>query len=239
MEDKQEKIAVIGGGIIGLSLGWQLARRGRQVTVFDRGTAGREASWVGAGMLAPHSEVGFESEDLMRLAIASLKCYPRFLDELAEDSGERVRLLERGTLIVGFDRDDTERIRRLFDFRQHLGLPVEWLVGSEARELEPLLSPKVTAAIWLPDDREINNRGVVDALKVALTKVGGELRENSPVAAVEIVDERVAGIVSGGETHRASIVVLCAGCWSRDIGGFPKNFYRLSARSRGSWLRCV
>jgi len=218
----EDPIVIIGGGIIGLSLGWQLLRRGRPVAIFERGEAGREASWIAGGLLAPHAEVGFEEEELLRAGVRSHELYRRFVDELHEDTGQQITLDPRGTLIVGFNRDDTERIRRLFEFRQHLGLPVDWLMGSEAREREPLLSPKVTAAISIPDDNQINNRRLVDMLKKAFVARGGRLEENSSIVSIETENRgalRVAG--PSGETP-ASAIVVAAGCWSAQIGGIPE-----------------
>jgi glycine oxidase len=215
-------ITVIGAGIIGLSLGWQLVRRGVPVVICERGEAGRSASWAAAGMLAPHSEVGFEEEEFLRLGIESLNEFPRFLDELEEDTGRRVPLDARGTLIVGFHRDDTERIRRLYEFREHLGLPVKWLPGTEGREIEPLLSPKITAAIWLPDDCQINNRSLVDALKEAFVARGGVLREHSPVRSIVMDADRVRGVRTEEDEFESSSVVLAAGCWSALVEGIPE-----------------
>ncbi len=217
-----DRVAVIGGGIIGLSLGWQLARRGRPVTVFERDTAGRAASWVAAGMLAPVSEFGFENEDFLEFGRRSMDLFPRFLDELAEDSGRNVPLDTRGTLVVGFHRDDTERIRRIFDFREHKGLPVQWLTGAGAREMEPLLSPRASAAMWIPEDHQIDNRRVVDALREALVGVGGELLEQTRVRSILARDGRCTGVVTDQGEHAAGVTVLAAGCWSGGIGGIPK-----------------
>ncbi len=215
-------IAIIGGGIIGLAIGWQLSRRSAPVVLFERDEIpGRGASWVAAGMLAPHSEVGFEEEDFLRLGVESLNQFPRFLDELAEDAGSRVALDERGTMIVGFHRDDTERIRRLFEFREQLGLPVRWLPGQEGREIEPLLSPRITGAIWLPDDSQVNNRELVAVLKTALVARGGIIKENTPVTSVEIEGDRVAAVHCEEERFEVSAAVVAAGCWSNRIDGIP------------------
>ena len=227
-KEEKDRVAIVGGGIIGLGLGWQLARRGRPVTVFDKDTAGRAASWVAAGMLAPVSEFGFENEDFLRFGQKSLELFPRFLDELAQDSGRRVKLDTRGTMMVGFHRDDTERIRRIYNFREHRGLPVTWLTGTEAREIEPLLSPKAASAMWIPEDHQVDNRDVVDALKLALTAAGGELVEETAVKAIRTENGRCTGVVTSttGQAenliHDAGTTVIAAGCWSGLIEGIPE-----------------
>jgi glycine oxidase len=219
--NSEDPVIIVGGGVIGLSIGWQLARCGVDVTIFDRNLSGRGASWVAAGMLAPHSEVGFEEEDFLRLGRESLAQYAGFLDELALDSGRKVPLDERGTLFVGFHRDDSERMKRLFRFRQGLGLPVEWLDGTEARDIEPLLSPKVTSAMWLPEDSQIDNRALLEALKAAFVGRGGRLEEETPVEMVSVKGDRITGVRTGSEERAASSAIIAAGCWSNRIGGIP------------------
>ncbi len=219
--NNSNNIAIIGGGIIGLSAGWFLARRGQQVTIFERDTAGRAASWVAAGMLAPVSEFGFENEAFLELGRRSMKLYPEFLEQLSADSGVSVELDTRGTLVVGFNRDDTERIRRIYIFREDVGLPVRWLTGTEAREIEPLLSPKTSAAMWIPDDHQVDNRVLVDALKMAFVKAGGTLLENTPVENIRCENGRFAAIVTAEGEHPAGTAVLAAGCWSGKIPGLP------------------
>ncbi|HLU74995.1 MAG TPA: FAD-dependent oxidoreductase, partial [Nonomuraea sp.] len=68
---------VVGGGVVGLSIAWRLARRGRQVVVVDPSPA-HGASYAAAGMLAPISEVVYTEEPLLRLGVASLRRWPAF-----------------------------------------------------------------------------------------------------------------------------------------------------------------
>ena len=221
-KNTHQPIAIVGGGIIGLAVGWQLVRRGQRVVLFEKKRSGRAASWVAAGMLAPHSEVGFEEEDFLRLGMESLREYPRFLQELEQDTGRHVPLDKRGTLIVGLDRDDSARLRRLYEYRRHLGLPVEWLVGSAVRDIEPLLSPRVTSAIWLPDDGQVNNRDLVEALREGFARLGGELREDCAVTAIHCDNGCAHAVEAAGETHAVRTVILAAGCWSNQIDGIPE-----------------
>lgn len=77
---------IVGGGVVGLSVAWRLAREGRQVTVVDP-APGRGASYAAAGMLAPVSEVTYTEAPLLRLGVASLRRWPAFAAELTEDAG--------------------------------------------------------------------------------------------------------------------------------------------------------
>jgi glycine oxidase len=80
------RVLIIGGGVIGLSIGWTLAREDVPVTLFERGQPGRKASWASAGMLAPDAELQFEEPELHRLNRESLRRWPDFVDTL-EASG--------------------------------------------------------------------------------------------------------------------------------------------------------
>ena len=221
-DSTRKPVCIVGGGVIGLAVGWRLARKGAAVELFDRDTAGRGASWAAAGMLAPVSEVGFEDEGFLSLGRESLRLFPEFLGELERDGGVAVRLDTRGTLILGLDRDDAERLRRLYDFREHLGLTVTWLSGTEAREIEPLVSPRVSSGIWIPDDHQVDNRVLVEALKAAFQRCGGTLHEHRPVSEVLLRGGRVAGVRTELGNVDAACIVIAAGCWSKQIGGIPK-----------------
>lgn len=213
------KTIIIGGGAIGLSLGWQLAKKGVDVEILERGNAGKSSSYAAAGMLAPNAEIGFEDIELFYLCRKSLEMYPAFLEELARDSGIKIEVDKCGAIMPAFDRDDSERIRRLFDFREKIGLPVEWLSGEEAREIEPYLSPKCTYAVWIPDDGQIDNRKLLEALKIAFINSGGKLYEDHPVEKINIVNGKAAGVHIHGIDIEADNVVVCAGSWSKSIDG--------------------
>src|SRR5580700_639618 len=96
MPDSKPHI-VIGGGIMGLAIGWRLLHEGAErVVIFEAGDAVRSgAAWVAAGMLSPRAEAGFEDMDIYENGVRSLDLYPQFLDELREDVGDLVPKLDR------------------------------------------------------------------------------------------------------------------------------------------------
>ena len=180
MRGSKERVAIIGGGIIGLGIGWQLAKSGCTVTIYERERAGRAASWAAAGMLAPIAEVHYEERDLLKLGSISLRLYPEWVRELEVDSQMTVGYRREGTLIVGVDRDDVSLLQHFYDSQRLLGLKAEWLTGAEARDIEPLLSPQISAAISCADDHQVDNRLMVSALIAAFRGDGWDAMRKHP-----------------------------------------------------------
>lgn len=214
-------VAVIGGGVMGLSIGWRLAGAGCPVDVFERGEAGHGASWAAAGMLAAGLETEPGGEELLALAQRSQALWPDFARRLEAASGIAVGYRDEGTLAVALTRDDAERLRFTTQFQQRLGVALEFLTGAAARAIEPHLHPGTVGAALCRGDHQVDNRQVALALKRALAAAGGMLHEHSE-ARLDMAGGRVAGIVAGDRAHRAEIVVLAAGAWSRGVAGLPE-----------------
>ncbi|GAP61760.1 glycine oxidase [Ardenticatena maritima] len=215
------RIAIVGGGIMGLGIGWYLAREGADVTVFDRGRAGRAASWVAGGMLAPHAEAEPGEERLLPLLIEGHKQWPAFVEALEEAAGVSLDYRTDGTLVVALDADDARKFRFWYEYLRGMGQPVEWLSGYEVRKREPHLSREAVAAIWSGHDYHVDNRRVVEALKRVFVQAGGALREETPVREIVIEGGRVRGVRLDEGVFEAETVVLAAGAWSREIEGLP------------------
>ena len=216
------RIVIIGAGLSGLSIGWYLARSGAQVTVLDRGKAGQEASWAAAGMLAPQVEAEPGEEALLPLLLHSRAAWPGFAAELEAASGLSVDYRKEGTLVVAVDRDDAEALAFQRDFFLGQGLAVEWLSSREVQRKEPYLARRVTAGLYSPSDHQVDNRKVVEALKVALEAAGGQLREDCAVQEILTAAGQVSGLRTDDGEISADCVVLAAGAWSRNIAGIPE-----------------
>lgn len=217
----QKRVLIVGGGVIGLAIGWRLARAGCAVALFDRDRVGYSASWASAGMLSPLSEVQFEEEDLLHLGLKGLAVYPEFVGELEADTGCCVGYRRDGVLLVGITQDDLEYLKFRYRYQRDLALSVTYLSGDEAREREPHLSAQVSAAVWCPGDHQVDNRRLVAALKKGLVAAGGEVFEEMGVDALLIDGTRVRGVRVGEEIFEGDTVVLASGCWSRLIPGLP------------------
>lgn len=158
-------LAVIGGGVIGLSVARQAARAGWTVRVHRTGEHG--ASWVAGGMLAPHSEGWPGEERLLRLGLESLQLWRHgdFLDGLP-----RQVVTARESLVVAVDRADVADLRTVADWLSAQGHPVIW--EAAAGDIEPLLAPGIRHGFRAPTELAVDNRAVVTALAQACERLG-------------------------------------------------------------------
>lgn len=228
----------MGGGVIGLSIAWRLAcENAGRVSVFDANRAGEGTSRVAAGMIAPIAEAGFEDPDFVHFARLSRERYRSFVSEISADSGTSVLLGEEGSIVVAIHRDDVDAMRRVYDHRRHADLPVEWLTGSQVREIEPTLTPRVSAAMWIAYDGQVNPRALLPALVRACATRGVELRESTKVTRIVVSGDVVTGVEANGEMCAADTVILCAGAWSGTIDGLPADVVPRVRPIRGQILR--
>jgi glycine oxidase len=222
MSGSRPHVAVIGGGVIGLAIGWRLAAAGCSVDIFERGAAGHGASWAAAGMLAAGIEAEPGEAALYTLNRLSQGMWPGFAAEVEAASGIAVGYRDEGTMAVALTRDDAAQLRFHYDFQRSLGVELEWLSGTEARRREPHLHPGLAAAVFSPRDHQVDNRRLVTALRRVFLDAGGRLREHAEVTAVDTAGDRVSGLRLGGARHAADVVVLAAGAWSAGIEGLPR-----------------
>jgi len=207
-------VAVVGAGVIGLSIAWRLARRGLAVAVFERAEAGAGASLAATGMLAAAAEHEPGCDNLLALALESQRQWPAFRAELEAQSGRDIDYRPCGTMVVALGRDEVERLRFRHELHRRCGLPTRWLDGQEARTLEPALRPSVAAGLFCADDHEVDPPLVMAALVAAFKAAGGRLIEHCAVEALDLAAGRVAGAVTAAGACRAGAVVLAAGAWT-------------------------
>jgi len=158
-------IHILGGGIQGLSIAWQLLRLGFEIELHEKDRIGKASSFVATGMLCPYTECLLEHLRLVDMMEESLDLYPTFLKELAEDTGDDVKLDKLGTLIVGIDQDDRRFLNHVIEKRGKRQAKLRFLSGEEVREKEPPLPPKVTAGIEIPGEGKVNNCKLLKVLE--------------------------------------------------------------------------
>lgn len=238
-------VAIVGGGIIGGSIAFELARHKLRVALFDRQQPGREASWAAAGMLSPAPESP-DSIPLVPLGRASLDLYPEFVAAVEEVSGCAVGYRGDGALEAIFAGDAERELSTLVALHHGLGLPTQPLRIEEAQHLAPALSRDARAAALLPYEASVDNRALTEAVLAAASRQGVEIRAGLEVTSLVREGGRCIGVVAGGERISVGDVVLAAGCYSGEIEGLrgytptrPVRGQMVALRSAKVQLECV
>ena len=204
---------VLGGGLMGLAVAHQLARRGERVTVISRRRS-EAAGFVAAGMLAPHAE-GL-SGTLLRLGQASLERIPRWVAQIESDSGLGCGLRTSG-IVVPF-RTASEREAYPTANRG------QTLDRSGLEQEVPGLGPAWTTGLLFEQDGQIDNRRqLMRALERACVSLGVQFMEGAEVLKLrQGEDGQLIGIAlrsAEGEQQQLSCqqAVLCSGAWSQQL----------------------
>lgn len=210
---------VVGGGIIGLSIAYELVRRGRHPVVLDetpRGETGETATRVAAGMLAPASEADDEPAAVVALGRDSLARYPAFVASVERDSERTCGYRDEGTLWIAVNRDEDAELERLLRAQARHGIDVRKLDAAQVRDLEPHVTPRAVGGMLASGDHSVDPRRLVEALALAVRRGGGVIHAGWCVDRIEASPVRDGWRVGGTEggwrnAVDAGCVVVAAG----------------------------
>jgi glycine oxidase len=216
-DSETAEVVIIGGGVIGLTIGRALALRGvENVMLLDRGELGAESSSAAGGMLAPQAEAD-RSDDFFEMACQSRDLYPGFAAALRAETGTDIELDTTGTLYLAFTEKDEEEVARRCEWQTQARLTLEKLSAEDARRLEPGISAMVRGALHFPLDIQVENRRLLHALVSANQRLGVRLITGTNVDSVRLQKGRVTGV----ETARGAIstrqVVVANGAWTSSL----------------------
>ena len=211
-------VLIIGGGVIGLSLAWDLARHGRSVQVLDQQQPGREASWAGAGILPPASlEHAIHPYDQLRSLAIHL--HPQWANELRRvtgiDNGYRVC----GGIYLGRTPGEAAALAAWAAHQRDENIAVERLKPNQLAEIEPGLATQDqhTFAYYLPQEAQLRNPRHLAALLAACEKAGVEIVSNSAVTHHSISQEQFTEVQTAAGPKRARHYCFTAGAWTGQL----------------------
>jgi glycine oxidase len=209
-------VAIVGGGIIGVSCAITLAEEGLRVVILDRQDLGREASWAAAGMLSPAPHLPGD-EGLVPLACEGLKLYPDYIRKIESASHKKTNFASIGAVELFFGPEGPEERDQYVAACRSMEVKAEAISATEARRLEPAVASTVRAAAFFPEEAMVEPRALMDAAVEAARAAGAEIHANCDVQTLAIEGGRCTGVILDGERIVAGHVVIAAGCFSRQI----------------------
>ena len=164
-------VAVVGGGVIGLSSAFQLATEGHSVVVFDD-DPGSGSSLAAAGMLAPGGESTPEHQSFASQTIGARLQWPSFAKRIGDISGCSIELREVGSVFVAWDASDQRELARYFLVAAGQGIESKEVRRDDSRELFVGLSPRIETAHYVTGDAYVDPDQLIGALLEALAALG-------------------------------------------------------------------
>ncbi len=218
-----EDVIVIGGGIVGASATYALARRGARVTLVDRGDVG-QATASGAGILSPGTSIR-PLPAFFAIGLPASAYYDTLLAQLAEDGETETGYAVAGLLHVATSAEEGARLpelARLFVERRAAGFgqvgDVSEITGDEARARFPALGPAVLGAVATTGAARVDGRLLRDALRRAAERRGARIVIGDAALEIAAAGGRVDAVLVGGERQAAGTVIVAGGAWSAALG---------------------
>jgi glycine/D-amino acid oxidase-like deaminating enzyme len=209
----QAKVAIVGGGVIGLSLAYHLGKRGcSDVLLLERNELTSGTSWHAAGIVGPLRA----SLNLTRLSIYATELFGRLEEETGQATGYR----RTGGLWLAQTQDRLTELARIAAMGEMTGLDARIVSAAEVGDKLPLLrTDDLAGALWVGEDGQVNPVDLCMAYAKGARSAGVRIRERAAVTAIE--KESGAGFtltLADGSYVQAEAVANCAGVWARQVG---------------------
>ena len=211
---------VAGAGIVGLSAACELAKKGARCLVFDRGQAGREASFAAGGILSPQAET-LPDSPLLPLALKGRDRHISLAEELLRLTGVAVEHHRYGVLSLAFSEEEETQLRALTVAQKEQGLRAELVSREGLSRLEPAAHVDARAAALFPDDHRVDNRRLLEGLKALALSRGVEIREYTALRGLEVSGGRVAAVRTDAGRIETTVLVNALGAWATQLDGDP------------------
>ncbi len=203
-------VIVIGGGIMGCSTLYHLAKSGvGDALLLERNQLTSGTTWHSAAQVRALRS----SRNLTNLIKYSAKLYA----SLEAETGQATGWINKGSVSIATNQDRLTHIRRQESLARCFDVPVKFISPGEAKERWPLMNAEdVIGAVWSPDDGRVNPSDLCAALVKGARSKGAQVFEETPVTGIVTQAGRVVGVETSRGEIRCEAIALCTGLWSRE-----------------------
>lgn len=208
----QARVVIVGGGIMGCSTAYHLAKLGwKDVVLLEQGRLSGGTTWHAAGLVGQLRSY----QNLTRLIRYSTELYSK----LEAETGLATGWKQCGSLSVARTEERMVLLRRSAAMANAQGVDCEPLTPQQAGEKYPIMrTDDLVGAVWLPGDGKANPADITQALAKGARNGGVRIFEKVRVTGIDTKDGRVTGVQTTDGAIKAEIVVNCAGQWARQLG---------------------
>jgi sarcosine dehydrogenase len=206
------RVVIIGGGIIGASVAYHLAKMGwKDVLLLERNKLTSGSTWHAAGLVGQLRS----NANITQLLGESVKLYRTLEQETGLATGWKMN----GGLRLACNEERWIEVKRQATTARSFGLDMHLLTPSEAQKLWPLMDVSdVVGAAFLPTDGQANPTDITQSLAKGARNYGAKIQENTEVLSIEVENGRVKSVNTTQGTIVCEYVVNCAGQWAAEVG---------------------
>jgi glycine oxidase len=214
-----DDVLIVGGGVIGLSLAYELAGRGLKVRILERNLPGQESSWAGAGILPPANRLA-AAEPYEQLAGWSCELHAAWHEQLRQETGIDNGYRRCGGVYLATSSADARALHQAAGDWRRQQVPCETIEAGQLSELEPALAAEpelIRAAVLLPEESQLRNPRHLQALVAACSQRKVELTVGAGVEAFDVAGDRIRAVRTAGGSFFAEAVCITGGAWTAGI----------------------